>query len=112
MGYSPGGAAAAGFTMKRRVCQSSARANLTGSAAGVTLHPGGGSNLTDASAGALTSLITVTRTSRVAEVGERAAAAPRTVAAGTIAISGDTRTEYAGTTSSSSRFSPLKMSWP
>src|SRR5438094_1182197 len=102
MGYSPGGAAAAGFTMKRRVCQSSARANLTGSAAGVTLHPGGGSNLTDASAGALTSLITVTRTSRVAEVSERAgAAAPRTVAAGTIAISGDTRTEYAGTTSSS-----------
>ena len=59
------------------------------------------------------SLTIVTRISRAAAAaGAPAEATERTVAEGTIAISGDTRTEMAGTTSRSMRFSPLNTSLP
>src|SRR4249920_3625793 len=111
--YSPAVAVAAGRTSNFTVCVSSSRVNLTTSCAGRDVQPWGSSRRTVLSPGAFASFTTVTRTSRPA-AGRGAALAPVGLAArmddeGMIAISGDTRTDAAGTTSRSERFSPLKM---
>ena len=76
-------------------------------------QPLGRSSRTTLSAAPWPSFITVTRTSRSDAAGrfDRAATVGNAGndATGTMAMSGETRTENSGTTSSSVRFSPLKM---
>ena len=105
--------------MKRSVFDSSSRSNVTFCPGGAAVHPRGTSRRTVVSAGPRVSFTTVTRISRSA-AGRPAVAADadcdeaarvdRMDADGTIATSGDTRSENAGTTSSALRFSPLKTS--
>ena len=90
--------------MNRVVAASSARARCTRAVSGVARQRPGRSSVTSASAAPGALPVIVTRTSRAAA--DSACAATPT---GTIAMSGVTRTLIAGTTSSSVRFSPLKM---
>src|SRR3954468_16457308 len=131
--YAPAGVPGAGLTSNRTVCDSSGRDNLSGCSGGVAVHPFGISSVTTPSVAAGDPLTTVTRISRDAvTVGggatgagggggagggalrppargaagagaAGAAAVGRSEAAGTIATSGDTRTDSAGTTSRSDR---------
>src|SRR5215203_3406580 len=105
----PGATDPVGASVKRNVWASSARSKRTCADAGVTDHPWGASRSTSASTGFGALFVTTTRISRVA------AAAPALLvrcgpeAVGTIRMSGVDRTDSAGTTFSSIRFSPLKM---
>ncbi len=91
--------------MNRDVAASSARARCTRALSGVARQQAGQVQRDVGVGGSGALPVIVTRTSRPASAS--ACAALRHT--GTIAMSGVTRTLMAGTTSSSVRFSPLKM---